>query len=218
MEGVRIRTRSLRLHFGKIALAWRWLVTACLQVYLHRNTDGDGTMKLTGIHHLTAVTANASGNHAFYTQRARHAAGQEDGEPGRRQRLSPVLCGRAGLARHRHHLLRLAGRARAARHAQHRPHRPARDGATALALVEATASDAWTSRTARSSSATGGSRSTSRIPRASASASSTTAARASPIPGSAARFRPSTRSAASARSRISVPKLERTARGADARS
>ena len=25
-------------------------------------------MKLTGIHHLTAVTANASGNHAFYTQ------------------------------------------------------------------------------------------------------------------------------------------------------
>src|SRR3954471_12763028 len=25
-------------------------------------------MKLTGIHHLTAVTANARGNHAFYTQ------------------------------------------------------------------------------------------------------------------------------------------------------
>jgi glyoxalase family protein len=56
------------LHFGKIALAWRRLVTAPLQVYLHRNIDGDGTMKLTGIHHLTAVTANASGNHAFYTQ------------------------------------------------------------------------------------------------------------------------------------------------------
>jgi glyoxalase family protein len=25
-------------------------------------------MQLTGIHHLTAVTANAAGNHAFYTQ------------------------------------------------------------------------------------------------------------------------------------------------------
>ncbi|WP_193557373.1 VOC family protein, partial [Microvirga pakistanensis] len=25
-------------------------------------------MKLTGIHHLPAVTADASGNHAFYTQ------------------------------------------------------------------------------------------------------------------------------------------------------
>jgi catechol 2,3-dioxygenase-like lactoylglutathione lyase family enzyme len=25
-------------------------------------------MELTGIHHLTAVTANASGNHDFYTQ------------------------------------------------------------------------------------------------------------------------------------------------------
>src|ERR687889_303971 len=56
------------LRFSKIDLASRRLVTAPPGVYLHRNIDGDSTMKLTGIHHLTAVTANAPGNHAFYTQ------------------------------------------------------------------------------------------------------------------------------------------------------
>ena len=50
-----------------------------------------------------------------------------------------------------------------------------------------------------SSSATGGRPSTSRIPRASACRSSTTAARARPIPGRRARFRPSARSAGLAR-------------------
>src|SRR5881398_551256 len=28
----------------------------------------EGAMKLTGVHHLTAVTADAKGNHDFYTQ------------------------------------------------------------------------------------------------------------------------------------------------------
>src|SRR5919112_6788961 len=56
------------LRFSKIDLASRRLVTAPPHVYLHRNIDGDSAMKLTGIHHLTAVTADAPANHAFYTQ------------------------------------------------------------------------------------------------------------------------------------------------------
>ena len=48
-------------------------------------------MQLTGIHHLTAVSADAPGNKRFYTDVTRHAPGQEDREPGRRLRLSPVL-------------------------------------------------------------------------------------------------------------------------------
>ena len=31
-------------------------------------TQGEPVMQLQGIHHLTAITANAKGNHAFYTQ------------------------------------------------------------------------------------------------------------------------------------------------------
>ena len=48
-------------------------------------------------------------NHRFYTQDARHAAGQALGEPGRRERLSPVLRRREGQPRHRPDVLRLAG-------------------------------------------------------------------------------------------------------------
>ena len=110
---------------------------------------------------------------------ARPAAGEEDRQPGRRQRLPPVLCRRARLARHRHHLLRLAGRARAARHAQHHPHRLARRRRRHARLVEAALPGPGRHALARSSSAMDGSRSTSRTSRASASASSTTAGRAS---------------------------------------
>ena len=67
------------------------------------------TMQLTGIHHLTAVTARAPRQPRLLYADARHAAGQEDRQPGRCQRLSSVLCRRAGVARQRHHLLRLAG-------------------------------------------------------------------------------------------------------------
>ena len=74
-------------------------------------------MQLTGIHHLTAVTANAPGNRDFYTDTLGHAAGQEDGQPGRRLGLPPVLRRRPRHARDGHHVLRLARRPRAARDA-----------------------------------------------------------------------------------------------------
>src|SRR5215207_8698876 len=63
-----LTTSRSGLHLSKITLASSRVVTAPPQVYLHSNIDGDSPMKLTGIHHLTAVTANAAGNHAFYTQ------------------------------------------------------------------------------------------------------------------------------------------------------
>ena len=73
------------------------------------------TPRLTGIHHLTAVSAHAATTR-FLHRRARHAAGEEDRQPGRCLRLPSVLRRRRSLARHRPHLLRLAGRPRAARH------------------------------------------------------------------------------------------------------
>ena len=36
----------------------------------HLNSAKETRMQLTGIHHLTAVTADAPGNHAFYTGRS----------------------------------------------------------------------------------------------------------------------------------------------------
>ena len=42
-------------------------------------------MDLHGIHHLTAITADVNRNHALLHADARHAAGEEDGQPGRRR-------------------------------------------------------------------------------------------------------------------------------------
>ena len=55
-------------------------------------------MKLEGIHHITCITGDAPGNVDFYVARARAAAGQEDRQPGRPDRLPPVLRGREGRA------------------------------------------------------------------------------------------------------------------------
>ena len=125
-------------------------------------------MKLTGIHHLTAVTADATRNHAFYTQAlgmrlVKKTVNQDD--------VSAYHLfyadGQASPGT-RHHLLRLAGGARAPRHAQHRRDRPARGRREGLRLVEASASTPLGSQHGRSPSATAGSSSTSRISRASA--------------------------------------------------
>src|SRR5688572_24664215 len=49
-----------------------------------------------------------TGQQALLHRHDGHAHGEEDRQPGRHQRLSPVLCRRAGAARHRPHFLRLA--------------------------------------------------------------------------------------------------------------
>ena len=74
-------------------------------------------MHLTGIHHLTAVTANAPENHAFYTRTlgmrlVKKTVNQDDVSA-----YHLFYADGARLAGHRPHLLRLAGRARATRHA-----------------------------------------------------------------------------------------------------
>ena len=75
-------------------------------------------MQLTGIHHLTAVTANAPGNHDFYTRTlglrlVKKTVNQDDVSA-----YHLFYADGHGLARDRHHLLRLAGRPRAPRHRQ----------------------------------------------------------------------------------------------------
>jgi 3-oxoacyl-[acyl-carrier protein] reductase len=74
-----------------------------------------------------------------------------------------------------------------------------------LKASEAALSGRGVGRAARSTSATAGRCSTSTTRRASGSRSSTTVAPARPTPGSAARYRPSTRSAASGRSPSACP-------------
>ena len=56
-------------------------------------------MSFDGIHHVTCITGDAPGNVDFYTGIARPAAREEDGQPGRPDRLPPLLRGRAGDAR-----------------------------------------------------------------------------------------------------------------------
>ena len=67
-------------------------------------------MQLEGIHHITAITGDAPAQRRFLRSRPRHAARQEDGQPGRSERLPPVLRRRAGQRRCRPHVLRVPGR------------------------------------------------------------------------------------------------------------
>ena len=71
-------------------------------------------MKLDGIHHVTCITGDAPRNVDFYTGVLGPAARQEDRQPGRPDRLPPLLRGREGDAGRRHHLLRVPGRRAAA--------------------------------------------------------------------------------------------------------
>ena len=48
-------------------------------------------MKLEGLHHITAITGNAPDNVDFYTGVLGLLNGQEVRQPGRPQRLSPLL-------------------------------------------------------------------------------------------------------------------------------
>ena len=47
-------------------------------------------MQLTGIHHLTAISADAPGNKRFYTGTMGMRHGEEDRQPGRH--LAPITC------------------------------------------------------------------------------------------------------------------------------
>ena len=152
------------------------------------------------------ITADARGNHAFYTEAlgmrlVKKTVNQDDVS-----RLSPVLRRRPGLARLRPHLLRLAGRARAARHACHRP-------APACASPGRRAFDYWAARLAEHGVRHGADRRARRprdarlrgSGRPAPQSSSTMAGRARPIPGTRAPCRRSIRSAASVRSPSACP-------------
>ena len=65
-------------------------------------------MKLDGIHHVTCITGDAPQNVEFYARHARAADGEEDRQPGRPDRLPPLLRRRARLGRRRHHVLRVS--------------------------------------------------------------------------------------------------------------
>ncbi len=75
-------------------------------------------MKLEGIHHVTAITADAQEQRRLLRRGARAAAGEEVGQPGRHFRLPPVLRRRDRRPGLRHHVLRVPGRAARARRAR----------------------------------------------------------------------------------------------------
>ena len=68
-------------------------------------------MKLEGVHHITAITGAGAAERRLLRRHARPADGQEDRQPGRPDRLPPLLRRRAGRRRLRHHLLRVPRRA-----------------------------------------------------------------------------------------------------------
>ena len=77
-----------------------------------RTLMGHQTMQLTGIHHLTAVSADAPGNRAFYTgvlgmRLVKKTVNQDDVSA-----YHLFYADGLASARHRPHLLRLAGRPR----------------------------------------------------------------------------------------------------------
>ena len=83
-------------------------------------------MQLTGIHHLTAISAKPRENLAFYTgllgmRLVKKTVNQDDVSA-----YHLFYADGKGQSRHRSDLLRFSGRARAARHQQHLAHRLAR--------------------------------------------------------------------------------------------
>ena len=96
-------------------------------------------MQLTGVHHLTAVSADAPGNKAFYTGTLGMRLVKEDRQPGRRQRLPFVLRRCAGAARHRPDILRFPDPAGTAWQQQHQPHGLTRRRRADAAMVEGSA-------------------------------------------------------------------------------
>ena len=71
-------------------------------------------MRLEGLHHITAITGDAPRNVDFYTRVHGPADGRQDGQPGRSDRLPPVLRRRARPPRLGADVLRVPGRDRPA--------------------------------------------------------------------------------------------------------
>ena len=112
-------------------------------------------MQLTGIHHLTAVSAAIKENHRFYTQTlgmrlVKRSVNQDDVSA-----YHLFYADAKGSPRYRPDVFRLAGATRAPRHAQHRAHVSAREGEAAL-KCGSSASTNPRFRIAASSSATAG--------------------------------------------------------------
>ena len=155
-------------------------------------------MELGGLHHVTAVTGNAPAEPRLLHQHARSAAGQEDGQPGRRLGLSPLLRRRSRQPRHRGDLLRLG------RHGTESPRHGRASSRSACACRIAPrsiggpgVSTSGASRTAASRRSPGTRRCASPIRRGSAWPWWPAATTSDSSPGDGARSRWSTRSAGS---------------------
>ena len=81
-------------------------------------------MALEGLHHITAITADAPAQRRLLRARARPAPGQEDGQLRPARRLPPVLRRRARHARLDPDLLRVPGRRPGPGRRRHGPHHP----------------------------------------------------------------------------------------------
>ena len=74
-------------------------------------TRPETTMKLEGIHHVTAITGDAPRNVDFYARVLGLRLVKKTRQPGRPVGLPPLLRRRAGLGGRRHHVLRVPRRA-----------------------------------------------------------------------------------------------------------
>ena len=112
-------------------------------------------MQLTGIHHLTAVSADAPGNKRFYTDTLGMRLVKKTVNQDEVSRLSSVLCRRPRAARHRPHFLRFPTR-RASGAATHAITRTGLRiaGPESLHVVEGAARPGRREESATSSSAT----------------------------------------------------------------
>ena len=176
-------------------------------------------MKLEGIHHITAITADAPRQRRVLHRRARPADGQEDGQPGRPDRLPPVLRRRARPPGSRPHVLRVP---RAPRRAAPGPAWCTGScGASARRRRSSSGPRAARPRTARRGA--GEAACSSPTPRASSTSCGRPTARRPPLSASTPRSPPSTRCRAStacaptARRRTRARALLGEALGFDAR-
>ena len=166
------------------------------------------SMELNGIHHLTAVSAKIRDNHHFYTSTlgmrlVKRSVNQDDVSA-----YHLFYADAMGTPGHRPDLLRLAGAARAARHALDRAHRTcaspgrrARSGGRSTCASSASTAGEIAERDGRADARLRGPR------RPAPRARGRRRRGRSRTRGTAARCRPSTRSAGSGPITLSVPDL-----------
>ena len=96
-EAQRVLERVKPFEHGELRIAPGAAEARDQRAFLHAAIMS-AEMKLEGIHHITAITGDALGNVEFYTGVLGPADGQEERQPGRPDRLPPVLRRRRGLA------------------------------------------------------------------------------------------------------------------------